>query len=94
MAASHMEHKAEADGQDQIEAPGDGSPVENRVGAGPNLDGAQLLKMGIIGIEDPFTEGVKQDIGRQPGGKHHAAPGKVAVFWFFIWLAETDGPIF
>ena len=64
-----MKHKAEGDGEYQIECPRDRTPVEQRVGAGPGLHGTELCDMRIVRVKDPFTEGVKQDIGCESGGK-------------------------
>ena len=77
VAAPYMEHEAEGYGQHQIKAPGDGAPVEDGIGAGPDLHGSHFRDMGIVGVKDPFAEGVKQDVSGQPGGEHHAAPGKI-----------------
>ena len=77
VAAPYVEHEAEGYGQHQIKAPGDGAPVEDGIGAGPDLHGSHFRDMGIVGVKDPFAEGVKQDVSGQPGGEHHAAPGKI-----------------
>ena len=69
-----MEHEAEGHGQDHIKAPGDRSPVEQGVGGSPVLDGAQVGDVVLAGIQHPFTEGIEQDIGGQPGGEHHGTP--------------------
>ena len=90
MTASHMKQKAEGDGEYQIECPRDRTPVEQWVGAGPGLHGTKLCDMRIVRVKDPFTEGVKQDIGRESGGEHHARPDEEGIFWLFIRFPEAD----
>ena len=90
MTASYMKHKAEGDSEYQIERPRDRTPVEQRVGAGPGLHGTELCDMRIVRVKDPFTEGVKQDIGCESGGEHHARPDEEGIFWLFIRFPEAD----
>ena len=67
--------------------------MEDREGTRPDLHAAELGKVRIGGVEDPLTEGVKEDVGGQTGGKHHAAPCEGRIFRLFSRLSETDIPV-
>ena len=86
----HMLHEAEGRRQHQIEAPGNGAPVEQRIGAGPVLGAAERQDMGILRIENPLTEGIEQNVCREPRCKHHGAPGEKAVLRLLLRCAQYD----
>ena len=90
MASTDMKHEAEAHGEHQVERPRDRTPVEERVGAGPGLHRAHLGDMRVVGVEDPLTEGVEQDVSGEAGGEHHAGPHEERVFRLLIRLSEAD----
>ena len=83
-------HEAEAHGEHQVERPRDRTPVEERVGAGPGLHRAHLGDMRVVGVEEPLTEGVEQDVSGEAGGEHHAGPHEERVFRLLIRLSEAD----
>ena len=89
-AAAHMQHEAEAGRQHGVKAPGDEAPVEQRVGAGPELQVPESENMFLLRVGNPLAEGVKQDVRRQAAGKHHCPPGEKFVLWFLSGLAEDD----
>ena len=38
--------------------------------------------MWVVGVEDPLTEGVEQDVSGEAGGEHHAGHTKSGYFGF------------
>ena len=44
----------------------------------------------VVGVEDPLTEGVEQDVSGEAGGEHHAGPHEERVFRLLIRLSEAD----
>ena len=46
--------------------------------------------MRVVGVEDPLTEGVEQDVSGEAGGEHHAGPHEERVFRLLIRLSEAD----
>ena len=71
MAAAHMKHEAKGSGEHDIEAPRDRTPVKERVRARPVLNTSHFRQMRVIGVENPLTQGVKENVRCKPGGKHH-----------------------
>ena len=49
--------------------------------------------MGILRIEDPFAQGIEEDVSGQAGGEHHRSPGEIGVERLFSRLAQTDGAV-
>ena len=85
-----MKHKAEGRRQHQIKSPGYGAPVEKGVNTAPVRQLSQGLDIGIIGIKNPFSEGIKEDIRCKSCGKHHTSPGKKGVFRLFVGLSQNN----
>ncbi len=86
----YMLHEAEGRRQHQIEAPGNGAPVEQCIGTGPVLGAAEGQDMGILRIENPLTEGIEQNVRRKPRRKHHGTPGEKAVLRLLLRCAQHD----
>ncbi len=84
-----MDHETEGDGQDDVEAPGNGAPVKQRVGAGPVLLGTHFQNMGFIGVEHPLAQGIEQDVRGQTCGEHHGAPAEGGILRF-VRVAQAD----
>ena len=92
-ALADMEHEAEGRCQHQIEPPGDKAPVEQREHPRPFLNAAQLLNVGVGGVENPLREGVEKDIRRQAAGEHHGTPGEKRVFRLLARVPQDDVPV-
>ena len=93
MAAAHMKHEAKGSGEHDIEAPRDRTPVKERVCARPVLNTAHFCQMRVIGVENPLTQGVKENVRRKSGGKHHRTPGKIGIERLLIRFSEPDGSV-
>ncbi len=89
----HVEHEAEGDGQYEVEAPWNRTPVEERKGTGPVHATAELGGMRILPVEYPFTERVKENIGGETCREHHGAPLEEAVSRLLVRCTEHDAPI-
>ena len=87
-----MEHEAEGHRQSHVEAPGDGSPVEQGIYGCPVLDAAHVGDVGLRGVEHPLAEGVEEDVRGQAGGEHHGSPFKIGILGF-VQVAQADGAV-
>ena len=85
-----VQHKAECRGQHQIEAPGDGPPVEQREGRRPVLHASQRAEVGLLRVERPLAQAVEHDIRRHGGCKHHGAPAEPGNRLFRIAQADLS----
>ena len=67
--------------------------VKERVCARPVLNTAHFCQMRVIGVENPLTQGVKENVRRKSGGKHHRTPGKIGIERLLIRFSEPDGSV-
>ena len=85
-----MKHKTEGGSKDQIEAPGNGTPMKEAISCRPLFSSPEALHIGFPHIANPLAKGIKENIRRKSCGKHHASPSEERIFRFFIRLSEND----
>ena len=69
-----MEHETKGHGQNDVKAPGNRTPVEQRIGGRPVLHGSHVRNVRLAGVEHPLAQGVKQYVRCQSRRKHHGTP--------------------
>ena len=84
-----MEHETEAHRENDVEGPGDGAPVEKRIGRRPHLHVAHGLDVRVGGVHRPFAQRIEEDVRGEGRGENHRAPHEIAVLRL-LEIAEAD----